>query len=89
MNDFIFDKERFKEITKKTNKKFYEWVTNINEFDYSSFDLEWLSMCSEPLCKKIAEDSFAREKIIQIYKEKYLAHNITSRTTDFFVKYFI
>ncbi|QUN11949.1 SIR2 family protein [Clostridium sp. C1] len=89
LNNLLIDKEKFISISKKTKNKFYEWITNIKDFDYSLFDLEWLSRCSESLCKKIAEDSITKEKIVHIYKEYHLAHNITPQTTYLFIKYFI
>lgn len=89
LSDKIIDKEKYHDCVGKSDVDRAKWLSDIERFDYSLFDLEWLKTCRAPLLSKICNIEKARKEIIKNYKEAYLKGDISKDITDIIVKYFI
>ncbi len=89
LKESIIDVETLKTIVYMTSDETLKWLIDLDEFDYSKFDCDWLLCCHPDLLGKIAKNKAARSNIIRIYKDKYKTMVSRSKINDIIIKYFI
>ena len=65
------------------------WLSNMDDFDYSFFECNWLILCGKDLLHKIADDETARNSILKAYKKQYDNKKVSTTANDIIVKYFL
>lgn len=65
------------------------FITNVNSFDYSKFDLEWMVLFSDKFIKKyIVNNKVAFQKISSLYKKEFEKENFDEDYLKIYFKYF-
>lgn len=64
-----FKQERVQAISKKS--EYYNWLINFETYDYSNFDLEWLTHCPYYIKSKLLHVDSLKEKVKAELKRKY------------------
>lgn len=89
LNDQIKDIEGLKEIANMAGDPMSQWLLNMEGFDYSEFDCNWLSLCRSGLLRSIAQNSIAKRNILSAYKRQYESKAVLSTINEIIIKYFI
>ncbi len=89
MNDKLIQTERFKEILKDSNEDELLFLSDMDNFDYNNFNLEWLTMYAGGLLKEIAQNKKARHSISRIYAEKMERGEISDKLLRIYFKHFV
>lgn len=89
LNNKIVDIKRLKVITNMYGDNMSNWLSNMDDFDYSFFECDWLTLCGKDLLYKIADDETARNNILKAYKKQYDNKKVSTTANDIIVKYFL
>lgn len=89
MNDKLINKESYEKIIKNTNEDELLFLSDISNFDYEKFDIEWLNLFGDELIKKIAQNKRARINIGQKYAAKMETGEVNNKLLKTYFKYFI
>lgn len=78
-----FKRESVQAISKKSD--YYNWLINPETYDYSNFDVKWLTqLCPYCIRKKLYNIDLLKEKVKAELKKNY-----DSKLADFFVHYLV
>lgn len=89
LNKKIINESKLKEIADKSSMELPKWLLNMDTFDYSKFDCQWLETSSPSLLKSISKNPIAVKGILEAYKTQYESKAISTDVTDIIIKYFI
>ena len=89
MNGKLIQTNRFKEIIKESDEDELVFLSDMDNFDYNNFNLEWLTMCAEALLKQIAQNKKARHNISRIYAQKVERGEISHKLMSIYFKHFV
>ncbi len=65
-----------------------EWLMNYEGYDYTSFDIKWLSLCTDSLLDSISKNETARKHIKQAIVDEYKTWNASKDLVDIYFRYF-
>ncbi len=89
LNDkIIMKKEVFDEIS-KSDIASYEWMIDVNNYNYKDFDVSWLSMCTNKFLETIASIPSVKDEISKKVKEAYLSNCIDNHILKRYFEYFV
>lgn len=88
LRNFIVDKEDFLEFVKEINDPFSTWITDIEHFDYSLFNIEWINYCYDSLLEKIGENNVAKAGISKKISEEYELGRVNNRIMRKYFRFF-
>lgn len=79
-----FKQENIQEISKKSD--YYNWLINYENYDYTNFDLKWLTELPIPyyIKVKLKQIEQLKEKVIKELKDNY-----ETKLAEFYTKYLI
>ena len=89
LNNQIIDTETLAKIVNKTSDEMSIWLLDVEHYDYSKFDCNWLSLCHYGLLKAISANAIAKEGILESYQLQYTTKPLQGNINDIIVKYFI
>lgn len=89
LNDQIEDVEVLREAADIAGDAMSQWLLNIEKFDYSKFDCNWLNLCRSGLLRSIAQNDVARKSILTAYKSQYEANAVLSKVNEIIIDYII
>lgn len=89
LRDFIINKKEVVETIKNIGDSFSKWLIDLDDFDYSLFEVTWLNRCYPILLKKIADNKKAKSGISKKVAEEYENGRIDRRTMKKFFRYFV
>lgn len=77
-------------LLNSTEDEVIAWLSNINDYNYDNFKIDWLLNCSKGLLISIAENEIANSQITIKIKQAYLDGNITNkRIIELYFRYFV
>ena len=85
----VKDKEKIVEVIKKSSSEISKWVIDVDGFDYSSFNLNWLLGCSGGLLKVLARKPIVRKNVAQEVKKQFLNRTLDEPILKIYMKYFV
>lgn len=85
----IKDKEKIVRIIKDSTSEISKWLTDVDGFDYSAFELNWLSQCYGGLLAKLAEKPIVRENVAKEVKKQFLNKTLDDQILKIYMKYFV
>lgn len=88
LNDKIIDIEKLKEIIKDSEQDNLIFLSDIENFDYSKFDIEWLTSFHSGLLMDISQNETAKAKITKKFCEKIEVGDVSSQLLKLYFKYF-
>lgn len=89
MNGKLIQMDKFKEIIKESNEEELIFLSDMDNFDYNNFNLEWLTMCAAGLLKGIVKNKTARYHISKIYAEKMERCELSDKLIRIYFQYFV
>lgn len=89
MNDKLINKESYEKIIKNTNEDELMFLSDISNFDYTKFNLEWLYYFDDKLLEKIAHDEIARINISRKFAEEMEKNEVNNKLLKIYFKYFL
>ena len=89
LNDQIGDIEGLREVVAMVGDSMSQWLLNVDKFDYSQFDCNWLNLCRSGLLRSIAQNDVARKSILIAYKRQYESKAVLSKVNEIIIEYFI
>lgn len=84
----VKDKEKIVEVIKKSSSEISKWVIDVDGFDYSSFNLNWLLGCSGGLLKVLARKPIVRKNVAQEVKKQFLNRTLDKHVLKIYMEYF-
>ncbi len=90
LNYKIIDEKPVINILHNANDERTSWLSQIEDFDYSKFNPEWLINCTAPLLKYIASNPSVNHKISNIIKKEFLSGQLSNKKVlDIYFQYFV
>lgn len=89
LNDKILLKKEVFDVISKSGIAIYEWLIDVNNYDYESFNVSWLNICTRKLLETIAAVSNVREEIARKVKEAYTSNCIDKDILKKYFEYFV
>lgn len=89
MNNKLTQADRFKEIIKESDEAELVFLSDMENFDYNNFNLEWLTMCAGGLLQEMAHNEKVRYNISKVYAKKIENGEISVKLLRIFFKYFV
>lgn len=86
INDLIEVPNKFSKYRK--DSEIFSFLTNMNDYDYDNFKLEWILISNDKLHKKLSESEKAREFIKEQIKNRILEGKCEKNIIDIFFKYY-
>lgn len=83
----IMKEEVFNEVS-KSPCEMYKWLMNYREFDYTKFQVRWLTICNDKLLDAISQKSYVKEAISKRIKESYIQTGLKDNIIAIYFKYF-
>lgn len=80
----IIDRESCRELIKARKVIGADWLMDYKGYDYSKFDINWLTICSDKLLGDICNDTDVRDKIRQCVEKAYIAGKVDRRVVDIY-----
>lgn len=87
--DLVVDKIACYDLLVKNNIPGCKWLMNYEEYDYSSFDVKWLMLCTTNLLESISKNKNAKENIKRAIEVEYKTGNISKDLVDIYFRFFI
>lgn len=85
----IKDKEKVVRIIKDSTSGISKWLTDVDGFDYSTFDLNWLLRCSGGLLISLAKKPIVRKNVAKEVKRQFLSRTLDDQILKIYMKYFV
>ena len=89
IKNLIIDKETCYKLIISKNVPGAEWLMNYQKYNYSNFDINWLTICSQNLLVEICKNKNIRLKIKQIFENKYSINKPNQKLIDIYFKYLV
>ncbi len=89
INGLILDKDSCIQLLYRSNIVEAKWVMNYRNFDYSSFDINWLNICTETLISDMCKDEEIKCKIKNCIEHKYQEGKVSQNILDLYFKYMV
>ncbi len=87
--DLVVNKSECSELLVKNNIPGCEWLMNYEKYDYSTFDVKWLSLCTDNLLESISKNENAKENIKRAIDVVYKAGNADKDLVDIYFRFFV
>lgn len=88
MSSKLIQADKFRIIVKESDDIELVFLSDMDNFDYSKFNLEWLKMYSFGLLDEICKNNTARYEISKIYADKVEHGDIDARLLRLYFKHF-
>lgn len=88
LNDKITDVETLKGIIKNSEQDHLKFLSDIENFDYRKFNIEWLTSFHKDLLMDISQNETAKRNIIRKFCEKIEVGEISNQLLKLYFKYF-
>lgn len=88
LNEKIIDVGTLKEIIKNSEQDNLIFLSDIENFDYSKFNIEWLTSFHDGLLMDISQNETAKTNIIRKFCEKIESGEISNQLLKLYFKYF-
>lgn len=89
LNNKIINLEDVKIGIKQSGIPMYEWLVEVENYDYDKFDISWLGFCSDSLLKSIASFPTAKTGISNMVKRAYLNNNFDKTILQKYFEFFV
>ena len=89
INNKVKNADKFKAVITNSADFRLVFLGDIEKFDYSKFDIEWLKQFQGGLLKEIAQNEIARVNISRKFAERMECGEISSQLLKLYFKYFI
>ena len=87
--DLVVDKATCYDLLVKNNIPGCEWLMNYEEYDYSSFDVKWIMLCTSNLLESSSKNENAKENIKRAIEDEYKTGNISKELVDIYFRFFV
>lgn len=87
LRNHIVNTESLIETVKYVGDPFSVWLIDLDSFDYTNFDIEWLNRCYPHLLQDISKNDVAREGIGSKISEAYLQGKADKKLMERYFKY--
>ncbi len=84
----ITDTERLKKTVLEVGDSLSKWLIDMESFDYSEFDIDWLERCSLTLLKDISKSEKAKKGITRKIQSAYKKGRVNKRVLNMFFEHF-
>jgi len=88
LQEKIVNKEKIQQIVLQSNIKVYQWLVDMVQFDYSTFEISWLKNCTPPLLFDIAQHPVVWKNINEILVEAFKQEEKDEKILSIYFKYF-
>lgn len=88
LKGLIVDTESLINIVKKQDIRSALWLIDYENYDYSFFDVSWVSLCKPNLLKKISSKYFVRKNIAERFVAAYNVSRVDQNLLDIYFRYF-
>lgn len=89
LNNKIINHNELKHLIYESSEELSKWLIDMNGYDYTKFDCNWLETCSELLLEQISQNPIAVKGILKAYKSQFETKAISSEVTRIINKHFI
>ena len=89
LSNNAIDGERLKDVLSMTGDGFIIWLLDVDNFDYSQFEMSWLKLCRPRLLEELSTNSRIRERIINLFKERYSVEHIEKEIIEILIRFFL
>lgn len=89
LNNKIINHNELKYLIYESSEELSKWLIDMNGYDYTKFDCNWLETCSELLLEQISQNPIAVKGILKAYKSQFETKAISSEVTRIINKHFI
>lgn len=89
LNDKICMVDKVRDKIKESGMDFYEWVVDVDNYDYKNFDVSWLKIATDSLLKTIVDSTNAKKEISRVVRCAYLNGNDDKDLLKIYFKYFV
>lgn len=89
LTDNVIMKEEMRSKVLESNIALYEWLIDVNNYDYNTFDVSWLKMCNDKLLEKMASIPEVKEGITRKIKDTYISTSVDSEVLKKYFKFFV
>lgn len=89
LNDKIAMKKEVFDAISRSGIAIYEWLIDVNNYDYELFNVSWLNVCTNKLLETIAAVPNVREGISRKVKEAYTSNSIDKDILKRYFEYFV
>lgn len=89
MNDKLINRENYEKIIMNTTEHELMFLSDMENFDYTKFDLEWLYFFESKLLEKIASKESVRIKISKKFAEEMEKSEVSNKLLKIYFKYFL
>lgn len=89
LNNKICMVGKVKDKIKESGIDFYEWVVDVDNYDYKNFDVSWLKIATDSLLKTIVDSTNAKKEISKVVRHAYLNGNDDKDLLKIYFKYFV
>lgn len=86
--NLVIERDAISELLVQRNIPGFEWIINYSGYDYSSFDVKWLKLCTDNLLDSISKDEKAKNQIKFAIETEYRAGKVNKDMVDIYFKYF-
>ncbi|MGM0411535.1 MAG: hypothetical protein ACQEQF_12340, partial [Bacillota bacterium] len=86
LNEKLISPELFFEF--KTENEIFNFLINIEDYDYSEFKIEWIEDFKDSLHKKISKNDKAKKIIKEKLKKKVINENVNKNLKKIFFNYY-
>ena len=87
--DLVVEKAACYDLLVKNNIPGCKWLMNYEEYDYSSFDVKWIMLCTTNLLESISKNKNAKESIKRAIEVEYKTGSISKELVDIYFRFFI
>lgn len=88
LRGYIVNKKDLVDTVKAIGDPFTTWLIDLDGFDYSKFNVEWINRCYTPLLKRISSNDKAREGISKKIAEEYEQGHVDNRIMKKYFRFF-
>lgn len=89
LNDLIIDKDTFRSIVLRTDDNNAKWLIDPENYDYTNFQIKWLTFCSTELLNTMSANESISQQILKRFSQDYHEGKLESRETKVVIDNFI
>lgn len=89
LNDLVIDRSSFIQLVEESGEEYVKWMIDFENYDYGTFDLEWLTRCRRTMLQELAENDNVKKKIRGAFIRKYNEGKTTREVDNLVMRNFM
>ena len=88
-NDLVIDRSSFIQLVEESGEEYVKWMIDFENYDYGTFDLEWLTRCRRTMLQELAENDNVKKKIRGAFIRNYNEGKTTREVDNLVMRNFM